>query len=263
MRRNFAEILRSGGVDIEAEYESLSDLLFENRGLYWLMENNFRRVWFSDTAVSLYDFNNRYGFDFVNAPTNPSLDDLLSLCEYCYNFAVALSSSLDIFSTNCCYEVIEHIKRLANKLDYVFVDDADLNILVARNANVQAAAEVAPTQVGVDLIKYDYRQYDGDLAGKRAILLNLVGYLEPKRKELQALAKDATGDLFFIANNLNLRHNNTDPQDSGKYKQAVVDMNDAELERWYDLCRDLCAAAILLLEYEENRPELTELKERI
>lgn len=61
MRRNFAEILRSGGVDIEAEYESLSDLLFENRGLYWLMENNFRRVWFSDTAASLYDFNSRYG----------------------------------------------------------------------------------------------------------------------------------------------------------------------------------------------------------
>lgn len=262
MRKTFAEVLRTGGVDIKTEYYSLHALVFESDGLYEKMKLDFRGVWFAGTAVSLDDFNLRHGFSFTVPPTDPSLDDLLSFCEYCYNFACALPSP-SYYGTDCCMEVIDHIEVLADQLDYVLVDDDDLRILVARNANVQAAAEVAPAEIAFDLVKYDYRGYDGDLEGKRAILLRLIGYLEPKRKQLEALAKDVTNDLFFIANNLNLRHNNTDPHNAGKYKQVVADMDVTELEGWYDLCRDLCAAAILLLGYEDKREELAEVKKRL
>lgn len=263
MRRNFAELLRSGGVDIKAEYDSLHTLVFESRSLYELMELEFRSVPFAGTAISLADFNKRLGVDYKDYELFPDLEFVLSFCEYCYNFALALVPREDLHKTDCCRQVMRHVVLLADKLNCVLMDDDGVMILVARNANAQAAAEVAPAEIGFDLVKYDYREYDGDLEGKRAILLRLIGYLEPNRKQLEALAKDATNDLFFIANNLNLRHNNTDPHNAGKYKQAVADMDDAELEGWYDLCRDLCAAAILLLGYEGKRGELAEVKKRL
>lgn len=259
MRRIFSEVLRSGRVNIKAEYMSLHSLVFERYGFYSYVKSHFRDVWFADTAVSLEDFNLRNGFSFEAPPLNPQLDDLLSFCEYVYNFACALDSP-DSYDADCCTEVAEHVVRLTDKLDYEIIDDDGIAILVAKNSNIQAAAEVAPGKLGFDLIKYDYRQYDGDLDGKRTILLQLISYLEPKRPQLEVLAKEMTNDLFFIANNFNLRHNNTDPQRSGKYKQTVAEMSDTELEGWYDLCRDMCATAILLLGYDEKREALGKVK---
>ena len=64
MRRTFAEVLRSSGIDVQAEYNSLQSLVYERYGLYTLMDSHFREVWFADTAISLDDFNERHNFDF-------------------------------------------------------------------------------------------------------------------------------------------------------------------------------------------------------
>lgn len=261
MRRTFAEVLRSSGVDVQAEYNSLHSLVFERYGLYTLMGSNFRRVWFASTAVSLNDFNKRHGFDFEAMKLDASLDDLLDFCEYAYNFAEALVEA-DVSNCSSCLTVINHIDTLIDKMGYVPASDEGLVIFVPRDANVAVAAEVAPGHAAEDLLRYDYRGFAGDIDKKRSMLVGMISLIEPKRKELDRVAKSLSGDLFCLANNFNLRHNNIDPSDKGKYHQYIAEMSDSELEKWYDNCRDLCAASFLLLGFSEQKNELDDIKQR-
>lgn len=209
MRRSFAAIVRSAGVDVEAEYRSLHAILFGDYDFYSEMEYGFDSMPFKGTAASLDDFNRRHGFDFKSLSATRNEDDLLLLCEYVLSFAIHLTD-WNIFERSVT--VIEHVRAVAEKLMHRFVENEDgLCELVPIDSRILEAAEVAPEDVAVDLVRYDYRGLQGDLKGKRAILSKLCHALEPKRGELKKLAKDLESDLFYIANNFNIRHNNTDP----------------------------------------------------
>jgi hypothetical protein len=75
-RKNFAEILMTGGVDVSAEYRSLYDLVFETYGFYSYMDDRFDEVWFRDTCTSLDNFYERYEFEYEEHPGADTLDDL-------------------------------------------------------------------------------------------------------------------------------------------------------------------------------------------
>lgn len=260
MRRNFAEILRGAGVNVAAEYRSLYMLVFQRYGFYSYVKSQFESVPFRGTCVTLDDFNGRFGFDFGSVKETLEEDKLLSFCEYAYNLAKALTYRY-MGTQNPCPEVISHVELLAEKLNYMFVDLDGLFVLVPKNEGIAAAAEVAPDDgSATDLVTYDWRGYEGNIDAKRAILLRLLASLEPRKRELGRLSKSLETDLFFIANNLGIRHNNTNPNDPGKYKQVVAELDAHELERWYDFCRDMCAAAFLLLSYEKQQASLEDLK---
>ncbi|MBR3225761.1 MAG: hypothetical protein IKF78_10635 [Atopobiaceae bacterium] len=262
MRRTFAEVLRSSGIDVQAEYNSLQSLVFERYGLYTFMDSHFREVWFADTAISLEDFNKRHNFDFDRVRSDASLDDLLDLCEYAYNFADVLTD-VGVSGGGSCWVVLEHINTLVDKLGYTDTRDDGFVVFVPRDENIVAAAKVAPTHVAQDMLRYGYRGFEGDLGEKKSMLVRMLGEIEPKRKELERLSKSLATDLFYIANNFNLRHNNIDPSDRGKYRPHIAEMGENELEGWYDVCRDLCAASFLLLDYSERKSELDELKQQM
>lgn len=109
-----------------------------------------------------------------------------------------------------------------------------------------------PEALGSDLFCYDYRCYSGDLDSKRKILVSLATSLEPYRAKLSCIAKNFTSDYFYLVNSLNIRHNNVDALDPGKYKELVAKMPDDELEKWYDTVRYMSAAAFLLLDYADR-----------
>ena len=259
MRRTFADILNDAEVDVFAEYHSLYMLVFQGYGFYGDMEEHFRQMPFAGTAYNLQDFNERNQLDFEQLEYSSNFDDLLLLCEYVYNFAMGL-----IASSNCgsggSYEVVQHIEALADKIGYRLVQDRDLWVLVPMNEKIEAAAEVAPEAAGNDLFRYDYRGYKGDLDGKRKILVSLARALEPHRDELAKMAKDFTSDYFFLVNSLNIRHNNVEAIDPGKYKEVVALMSPNELEEWYDTVRYMSATAFLLLEYGESSERIKGLK---
>ena len=58
---------------------------------------------------------------------------------------------------------------------------------------------------------------------KKQILLALGSELEPKRRELEKRNKQLSEDIFFMLNNLNLRHNNRSKKDKN-YKAYVANM---------------------------------------
>lgn len=261
MRRNFCEVLSGAGVDIAAEYHSLHMLVYERYGFYGQMVDNFHAMPFAGTAYNLDDFNNRYDFHFDELDTICDIDDLLLFCEYVYNFAVRLTCSEECL-TSSSHDVCDHIEKLADKIGYRFAKDADLWVLIPVNEQIEAAAEVAPEAAGNDLFRYDYRRYKGDLDSKRTILMNLASTLEPRRAKLDKASSAFTSDYFYLVNNLNIRHNNIDPANPGKFSDWVARMPPNKLEDWYDTVRDMSAAAFLLLEYLNKKEEINEAKQR-
>lgn len=259
MRRSFADILTLGGVDVAAEYHSLYMLVYERYGFIGDMIEGFRLMSFAGTSYNLKDFNERFGFCFEDYEYNDDLDCLLVFCEYVYNFAVQLLSIED-YRAGKALGIRNHIDLLADKLGHRFVEDKGFLILVPVDDHVEAAAEVAPGAASVDLLRYDYRNLRGDLESKRKILGSLAAALEPNRSRLSSVAKSFTSDYFYLVNNLNIRHNNVDAADPGKFRERVANMAPSELESWYDLIRDMSASAFLLLSYEEKASGIDSLK---
>ena len=72
-----------------------------------------------------------------------------------------------------------------------------------------------------------------------------------------------TDDIFFMLNNVNIRHNNCAPEDRAKYKEYVAAMNSDQLEAWYDELYQMILLAFLLLDNEERAQKVSELKDNI
>ena len=97
-RRNFAEILKGAKIDLAREYARLFNLFYESKDdfghtLYTECENEFLSMSFRGTCVTLEDFNEYYGFNFVAQPNNFDLDYLVEFCEYSYNLLVHVRAS--------------------------------------------------------------------------------------------------------------------------------------------------------------------------
>jgi hypothetical protein len=87
----------------------------------------------------------------------------------------------------------------------------------------------------------------------------LTGDIEPKEKELEDIDKITKTNLYFLLNNLNLRHNNIEP-DGKNHKALVADMNQTELESWYDETYQFILFSKLLFDNIERNKKTTALR---
>ena len=84
---------------------------------------------------------------------------------------------------------------------------------------------IADIQLRDDVITYyDYKNVFNKVE-KRRIIVDLI------KKILGNKVEDLYG---FYANNIQLRHNNTDPAVKSHYNKSIADLNDEELVKWYD-----------------------------
>ena len=93
-------------------------------------------------------------------------------------------------------------------------------------------------------------------------MLALGADLEPKRKQIQAIDKDLEDGIFYILNNLNLRHNNKTVGDKN-YRQAVADMDDVTMEGWYDELYQMMLLAYLQLDQVTRAAKVKMLKQTV
>lgn len=276
MRKNFAQILKSGKVDYQREYKKLYELLFEKhigddddefRSIHMAFGELFTSFNFRGTCISLQEFDEKNGFFFPNpAEKEPTIEDLVLLMEYFYNMLVSsqlmcvsfLGRSLDTIF------LIQHIQMVANAIGYRRVTENGLTVFVEKDAVVTAVAgsELIPDELSYRLITYDHYSMCGDLEKKKAIIVRLASILEGKQAKLNQVNPTLKKDLFYIFNNFNVRHNNCDPQ-SKDYKPAIADMDKNELEKWYDETYQMCLLAFMELEQADRKPNFDAIKAEI
>ena len=262
MRRNFAQILKEVHIDLPKEYMKLYAMFYGDEYSWSIVcdiEADFTCCRFRGTCLSLNEFNNVYGFQFEDAPDNFNVDYLVSFCEYIWN--LMYSAPENKFLDEDCRD---QIQTLIEKIGYTTAQQDGFTIFVEKSPAAVAVAEseIIPQQLSYKLISYNHHSMKGNLQEKKNTILQLADLLEPKREELTKADKSLSSDLFYLFNNLNLRHNNTDP--AGKsYKKAVAEMAPEDLEQWYDETYQMCLLAFMQLEQAERKIRFDQLKDRI
>jgi len=266
MRRVFADVLKSGGVDIEKEYERLFDSFYKERiGIRNKCAGYFMRMPFRGTCISLKDFDKCHDFHFELNATDFDIDYLINFCEYSYNLVVHIPESFsdpNYVGINGKESYLQQVHKVVDLINHqIIFDDDGIVRIVPKNNVVNLVSEIVPEDISYKIIGYNHHSMKGDLASKKATLKLLADQLEAKRAELTRLNKTLTNDLFFLLNNINIRHNNIE-EGSSKYNVVVSDMTE-ELEEWYDLTYETCLYAFMTLEQAENSEKIKDLKNKI
>lgn len=283
MRRNFAQILKDAKVDIKMEYQKLYGMLYDrsiqisnmNRiSAYDELSERFIDFYFRGTCLSIEEFNNTHGFHFEKDPDDFNIDHLISLCEYMYNMLMAYqgvqgSTGYGYMSAipapiNVQFYVMQ-INQVIERIGYMYACEDGITIFVEKcpAAIAVAESELIPENLSYKLISYSHYAKKGNLDDKKDTLLQLASILEGKRMNLKQVDKVLESNLFYIFNNLNIRHNNIDPEDQGKYRTYVAQMSIEDLEKWYDETYQMCLLAFLQLENIDRKVEFDQLKRAI
>lgn len=272
MRKNFAEVLKSGKVDIKKEYSRLYNLLFgvedddtlNPTPLYADFNSCFSQIWFRGTAITLEEFDEENGFFFEEQPENFNIDYLVSFCEYFYNITCGYIATMHCPPPNYLQFIIQQINTVIAAIGYMPANQNGFTVFVEQSQSAVAVSEIIEDKnLSYKTIYYNHYSMRGNVEGKKEILLKYASLLEPKEKILLSINPTLKKDLFYIFNNLNIRHNNIDCNDKGNYKKFVSEMPLEQVEEWYDETYQMCLLAFLEIEQYERKKKFDVLKDNI
>jgi len=176
---------------------------------------------------------------------------------------VAITNYRFNFSDN--YSILkENITLLLENFGYgmYYYEDKDQVIIIEKKSAAISAAEISEPEIAKKIIQYNHYTLKGDIESKKAILLTLANEVEPQRKELEKANSSLSDDLFFMLNNVNLRHNNIEPNDKN-YRPFIAAMDKSALESWYDETYQMILLAKLLLDNVARTSNIKALKKNI
>ncbi len=275
MRRSFAQVLKEGNISIRREYDKLFALLHEplfsnsDISLFDVISKNITRLPFRGTCLSLEEFDEKYGFNFVKKPEHVDVDYLIAFCEYMYNLVTGLNNAT-IFSWDGVERSINYsnylsqINAVIEELGYVQAMDGFIYIFVEKSPAAIAVSEsdTIPDELSFRVLEYNHQKLRGDLEQKKQIILQIASIIEAKEKSLLKIAPGLKDNLSFALNNLNLRHNNVD-KEGKNYRKQIDEMDRNELEKLYDYTYQMCLLAIMELDYKDNKEVIESLKRNI
>lgn len=266
-RKNYFDLINEMNFNAEDEINNLIYLLEKTtrygNTLHEFIEDNFLSYKNRTTFVS---FNNMLKFIQENT---------FSYEEYLFVFSELL---VDIFGESHKYsnnfydeDIMEVINNITSFLDICNHELINLEngkrIIVEKNPYASEVSQIMSEDSIIDAIKvleYNHFENKGNIERKRDVLRSLANYLEPLRKELnnnrelkeilkvknkKLIALDS---LFEMYNRFGIRHNDSN--------QIHLDMEDDEIENWYD---DIYTSTLfIILSKEEARitRELNDLK---
>ena len=138
--------------------------------------------------------------------------------------------------------------------------------IVEKNVAATAVADKyseTDSEFSYKVIEYNHFLLKGNLDRKREILNAIAAKFEAVRQQLKANGFGIVeSDAGYLVNNLDIRHNNTDPQ-SPSHKAYVAEMNFGELEEWYDKTYDVLLLALLASDFSEIHNDIQELKKKV
>ena len=81
------------------------------------------------------------------------------------------------------------------------------------------------------------------------------------RKDLEAICKTETSDFFFMVNNMNIRHNNCDPNDTTKYREEFATLSNQDKEEWYDIVYEQALALVVFQKQKDRNKKIKVYKQ--
>lgn len=223
--------------------------------------------------MNVDDYLKALDFEVLVIDAEYDIESHLTLIELIYNFWNLAHNMFDDEDFLGNLEWSGNFYHLKDVMDEILEEynhrvysnkDKDYFIVIENKPEVTAAAEIMTSDtLSFNVIRYNHRSLKGEIEVKKAILASFGTELEPKRKVLQGINKQLSEDIFFMLNNMNVRHNNCDASDSGKYKEYVSKMTLEQLEDWYDELYQMMLIAFLLLDNEERSVKVRELKANI
>lgn len=257
-RKSFIDILGDYGFNHTDEYKRLQGLLYrasirmggQKVHVIDLFAEYFQYLprSLTGTCVNLDDFNNTYNFSFDDYAGDKSFDDYLTFCEYAYNFAyyLRLWSERNTYGAEIkAYEyVLEQICTSIEKCAHEISrhPDKQIFIITPKDAVLNLVAGIVAEPIAFRLIEYNHRSLKHNLEKKREILRSIASDLEPKRSSLKSVAPSLEESLFFLFNNIGIRHNND------ANKKVINNMSEEELGNWYDDTFQLCMQGYVQLD---------------
>ena len=281
-RRTLSQILQNAKISVPIEYGRLIELFYEKKymnrpgnrvSINDLCADNFINMPFRGTCISLNDYDKTHGFQFTSnwvllttCSAETALNYLLGFCEYSYNLAFYTQSVMcllnengQVLQTNVVQFYVNQVLSVIEKIGYSSVFDNGVTIFVPKDQAAISVAEIIDPSLSYKVLEYNHHLMKGDLEKKKAVLLVLADKLEPQRAKLKQINATLESDLFKLFNNINLRHNNIDPN-STKYIPFVAAMKTDELEAWFDDTYQMCLLAFLELDHLERKERIKQIK---
>lgn len=257
-RRNFAQVLKDAKVDIKREYQRLYTMFNEvnEEGFSFrdICSENIYRLPFKGTCISLDDFDKSHGFNFTKDPKKFDLNHLINYCEYIYNIAINncnLGYGLEMYDGK---DFIKQINQIIERIGYIKVKQKSLTILVPKSQPSIVVSEMLPSNLSYKVIEYNHHSMKGDLDRKRSILKLLADQLESRKDELKGINKQFKEDLFYMFNNISIRHNNA---------EKIKDISESKLEEWYDYVYEMSLLAFMTLENSNHKQFVLDIKREL
>ena len=266
---HFSQVLKNANIDLRREYERLYSMLYlwkisimGQDTLFDLCKSTFSIIPFRGTCVSLDDFIEVHHLVFVEKPRKFDLNYLIRFCEFSYSIVLynQSGSMLTTFARNPGGTYVQQVLKVIEKVGYMANHMPNgATDFVPKDQAAISVSEIVDPDLSYIVIEYNHHSRKGDLDRKKEVLRALADKLEPQMPKLIEINKSFATDLSFLFNNVDIRHNNTDP--SGKnYKPYVAEMNAEQKEKWYDDTYQMCLLAFLELEHTERKNRIKELK---
>ena len=282
MRKSIFDIVAES-IDMESEANRLVTMSSEERVLvidsypYKTLFDYVDEYCFKEWAqrghfVDVDDFLEALEYEDLKEEATHDVDALLTLIELIYNFWELSHNQFNDgekgYRLQWCgnyyhlKDVMDDVLGQYNHVAYIN-EEQECVLIVEDKAEVTAVAEIMPTPaLAVDVVRYNHRTLRGEIELKKKILLAMGAELEAKRKKLHTINSTLENDIFFMLNNLNIRHNNKSKGDKN-YKEYVAKMRKDRLEKWYDELYQMLLLAFLLMDNTKRVEKVKELKEKI
>lgn len=279
-RKNIFELL-AATFDMAQEVSRLDDIIRKRFSFVWYGMTNYTleryvdEYCFSDWEsrghfLDLSDFLNAISYTKILTSAKNNPEAFLTFIEIGYNlYYLAKKEFLQTDDSWECYDTYEMFPQIADDClahfnhKIFYNEELEQAIVVEDKPEVTAVVEIEEdTDIAFEIVRYNHHALKGDISAKRAILLKIGSQLEPLRSQISACNKTLEKDIFFMLNNLNIRHNNCVPGDA-KYKPFVASMDAETLENWYDELYQMILLAKLELANVKRMEQVETLKQNI
>lgn len=272
-RQNFFERIEQN-LNLQNEYEKLEKIVLKYTNEYNMSLNDeiesYFDLWkYKKNYLSFAELRSHLGFTYTKAwdysfnAKIESIDDFFVYCEMILNMIlVVLPEEAQIVNDNIIKKIIYIINYDLESLNYTISKMSDDQyIIIQKNAAVSEVVELVEQTLADSILEYNHYVLKGDLEKKKNILVEISNALEPKRTEINEINKQLCSDYFYLINNMNIRHNNCDKTDVGKYNEKFDILKSEEKEEWYDDIFQMSLLIYLLLENKKNSSKIKYFKQ--